>query len=415
MRRTQLPRLAALSSLAALLLCGSGVAHSLSTTLVGSGFTQPLFVTGPAGDSRLFVVEKTGRIQLLQNGVVSTYLNLSGSVDTAGERGLLGLAFDPQFANNARFYVYYIDKTTLNTVVASYTAPSASASAADPSSGRTILTVAQPSGESNHKGGWIGFRASDPGNLYIATGDGGSSNDPNNLAQNLNSNLGKILRVTPQAGGGYTIPVGNPFAGATDGNDEIWSYGLRNPFRNSFDRQTGDFWIGDVGQGSREEINFEAAATLGCTNYGWRALYGSIDNPSVGDPAPTTAVNPFYDYPHGGMGRTVIGGYVYRGSVEAGLDGTYFFGDYITGKIFSLRNAGGSPVEFTDRTAELGTPFGASTLASMGEDGLGNLYLVGLNGQVLRFATAVPEPSMALMLTLGLAGLGLLRVRARCS
>jgi glucose/arabinose dehydrogenase len=394
-----------------LVLAAAGPAWSLSPVQVGSGFDQPLFVTGPAGDSRLFVVEKTGRIQLLQNGVSSTYLNLSGIVDTAGEGGLLGLAFDPQFASNARFYVYYIDKNSHDTVVASYTAPSASASTADPASGRTILTVDQPAGLTNHKGGWIGFRPGDGNNLYIATGDGGGGNDPNNVAQNLSSNLGKMLRVTPLADGGYTIPAGNPFAGATAGNDEIWSYGLRNPFRNSFDRMTGDFWIGDVGQNTREEINFESAATPGGRNYGWRAREGSIDNPGVGDPAPPNAVDPFFDYPHGSMGGTVIGGYVYRGTGEAGLDGTYFFGDFNSGKIFSLRNEGGTVAGFTDRTAELGTPFGGFTLGSMGEDGLGNLYLVGLDGQILRFATAVPEPGSWALFAAGLAGLALWRRR----
>lgn len=402
-------------SLAPLLAAGTlaGIttspAWALGSVLVGSGFEQPLFLTAPAGDSRLFVVEKTGRIQLLQNGSFTTYLDLSGKVDTAGEGGLLGLAFDPQFASNGRFYVDYIDKTTHSTVVSSFTAPTAASPTANAGSEQLILSVAQPAGLTNHKGGWIGFRSSDPGNLYIATGDGGSANNPSGSAQDLSSNLGKMLRVTPLAGGGYSVPANNPFAGAVAGNDEIWAYGLRNPYRNSVDRGTGDLWIADVGQGAREEIDFESAATAGGRNYGWRAREGSIDNPGVSDPAPAGAIDPFYDYPHGAMGGTIIGGYVYRGSGEAGLDGTYFFGDYNSGKIFSLRNVGGVVTEFTERTTELGTPFGGFTLGSFGEDGYGNLYLVGLDGNVYRFANSVPEPATLAMFAAGLLALVLSR------
>ena len=385
-------------------------AHALSTVLIGSGFSEPVALAAPAGDSRLFIVEKAGRIQVMANGASSTYLDISGQVDATGERGLLGLAFDPDFASNGRFYVNYIDKTTKNTVVAAYTAPSAAANTADPGSAETIISITQPAGLSNHKAGWIGFRPGDGNNLYIATGDGGSANDPNGHAQNLGSNLGKMLRITPQAGGGYTIPAGNPFVGVA-GNDEIWAYGLRNPYRNSFDRGTGDFWIADVGQGLREELDFEAAGTAGGRNYGWRAREGSIDNPNVSDPAPANATDPIYDYAHGDMGGTVIGGYVYRGTGEAGLDGTYFFGDFNSGKIFSLRETGGAVGSFIDRTAELGTPFGGFTLSAFGEDAAGNLYVMGLNGNVYRFAAAVPEPATWLTLAAGLGLMGAWRRR----
>ena len=198
---------------AALALAATGPA--VAATLVADGFNQPVFLTAPAGDSRLFVVEKGGRIQVLANGSKTQWLDLSGQVDTAGERGLLGLAFDPGFATNRRFYVDYIDKTTLNTVVASYTVKADGQ--VDLASARTIITVPQP-GFSNHKAGWIGFSAADPGQLYIATGDGGSGNDPFNNDQNLNSNLGKLLRITQLAGGGYTVPADNPFVGVA-GND----------------------------------------------------------------------------------------------------------------------------------------------------------------------------------------------------
>ncbi|RZJ02990.1 MAG: cadherin, partial [Rubrivivax sp.] len=230
----------------ALALAGATNALGYTKISTDGAYDTPLFLTAPVGDSRLFVVEKGGVIKVQQGGAVSEWLNLSGQVDTAGERGLLGLAFDPGFSSNGRFYVDYIDATTKNTVVASYTANSLGV--VDPTSARTILTVAQPAGVSNHKAGWIGFSVADPGQLYIATGDGGGGNDPSNNAQNINSNLGKLLRVTPGTDGGYTVPANNPFVG-TAGNDEIWAIGLRNPFRNSFDRQTGDLWIGDVGQG----------------------------------------------------------------------------------------------------------------------------------------------------------------------
>lgn len=386
-----------LASLSLLLAAGAAAA----ATQVGSGYTEPVFLTAPTGDSRLFVVEKGGVIKVQQGGSVSAWLDISTQVDASGERGLLGLAFDPNFASNGRFYVDYIDKTTLNTVVASYTVNSSGA--VDPASAKTILTVAQPAGRSNHKAGWIGFNAADPGNLYIATGDGGSANDPDNNAQNLNSNLGKLLRVTPGANGGYTVPTDNPFVGVA-GNDEIWAYGLRNPYRNSFDRQTGDLWIGDVGQGAREEVNFAAAAAgLGRgANYGWRVREGTIATPGIGDPTPPNLTEPLFDYDRN-VGGTVIGGYVYRGA-DAGLNGKYVFGDFVTGDIWSY--SGGT------RT-ELDSPLAGFQLTSFGEGGDGSLYAVGIDGNIYLLAAAVPEPTSALLLALGLAAGGLLTRRRR--
>ena len=391
--------------LAALAVAAATAGPAFAFTQVGSGYSQPVFLTAPVGDSRLFVVEKGGVIKVQQGGAVSTWMDISAQVDTGGERGLLGLAFDPGFASNGRFYVDYIDKTTLNTVVASYTVNGSGG--VDMASARTILTVAQPAGRNNHKAGWIGFSAADPGNLYIATGDGGSGNDPDNNAQNLNSDLGKLLRVTPQAGGGYTVPANNPFVGVA-GNDEIWAYGLRNPFRNSFDRLTGDLWIGDVGQSAREEIDF-APALLGLgkgANYGWRVREGKIATPGISDPPLANATDPIYDYDRS-VGGTVIGGYVYRGGADASLAGRYVFGDYLTGDIWALQQTGGGGVSVTS----LATPFGGGVLTSFGEGGDGALYAVGIDGRIFLLAGAVPEPAPAVLLALGLAAVSLLRRR----
>lgn len=400
--------------IAALTAFVAGIAPLPGQTLglqqVASGFSEPLFLTAPAGDSRLFVVEKGGTIRVLVNGVTQAapFLNLGSTINPAGEGGLLGLAFDPAYATNGRFYVDYIDAATSNTVVARYTV-SSDANIANPASAQTILSVAQPAGLSNHKAGWIGFRPGETSNLYVATGDGGSGDDPENRAQNLLDNLGKILRVDVSgSGAGYTIPAGNPFAGATPGNDEIWDYGLRNPFRNSFDRQTGDLYLADVGQSTREEINFEAALSAGGNNYGWRALEGKGDNPGVADPAPPGAVGPIFDYAHGGpdliTGSSITGGYVYRGSAIPELDGTYFFGDFISGTIASLQYEGGVLTDLTNRTLESNAAalIGTNSLSSFGEDGLGELYLVDYGGQIYKL---VPEPSAAALLLLcGLSG-----------
>lgn len=387
-------------AMASLALAVTGVASA--ATLVGSGFSQPVFLGAPVGDSRLFVVEKAGIIKAWDGtGAISNALDITAKVDSSGERGLLGLAFDAGFATNGRVYVNYIDKTTLSTVVESYSLTASDINA----SARTILTVAQPPGRSNHKAGWIGFSAADPGNLYIATGDGGGGNDPDNNAQNLNSNLGKLLRVAPGADGGYTVPTDNPFVG-TPGNDEIWAYGLRNPFRNSFDRSTGDLWIGDVGQGAREEVNFASAASgLGRgANYGWRPREGSIDNPGVGDPAPPNLTEPLFDYGRSAGDGTVIGGYVYRGGGDASLDGKYVFGDFVSGRMWALDGATATP---------LASPFGGFQLTSFGEGGDGSLYAVGINGDIYLLAAAVPEPAPALLLAVGLAAGGLLTRRRR--
>ena len=378
----------------------------LQTRIVASDLDRPVFATAPAGDSRLFIVEQEGVIKILQNGTVlpTPFLDISGSVDAAGERGLLGMAFDPGFATNRRFYVNYIDKTTLNTVVDTYQVSAALPNIADAASKQTVITIEQPAGSVFHKGGWIGFRPGEAANLYIASGDG--ANDTN--GQNLASNLGKILRVDVSsdrfpgntAQYGYTIPDGNLANGNPGINSEIYAYGLRNPYRDSFDRETGKFYITDVGSDDREEINIGTAGA----NYGWRVFEGTL----LKFPNELPIANhtlPIFEYDHDGGGAAIIGGYVYRGEAINGLEGTYFFADIATNEVTSFRftdNAG--ITDLTDRTAELLSPTGISGgISSFGEDGFGNLYLVSFSRGQVGMITAVPEPQGYAMMLAGLA------------
>lgn len=375
----------------------------LQTQIVATGLSRPLFATAPHDDSRLFIVEQGGLIKILQNGTLlpTPFLDLSESVDTRGERGLLGMTFDPNFAANRRFYVNYIDKATLDTVVATYQVNTAQPNVADAASRQTIISITQPE-FANHKAGWIGFRPGETPNLYIATGDGGSRDDPQNRAQNPSDNLGKILRVDVSADRfpgdaaqyGYAIPTGN----LPGGNPEIYAYGLRNPFRNSFDRETGTFYIADVGQNNREEINIGSAGA----NYGWRKFEGTQLN-FPGDPQLADHTPPIFEYDHTDDGGSIVGGYAYRGSTIDGLAGTYFFADFVNDKVMSFRYTGAGITDLTDRTAELLSPTGISgNITSFGEDAFGNLYLVSLDGQVGMIA-AIPEPESYAMMLAGMA------------
>jgi glucose/arabinose dehydrogenase len=247
-------------------------AHALQGQVVATGLTEPLFVTAPDGDKRLFIVEQAGAIKVAIKGRLSTFLDLTGIVNSEGTRGLLGMAFDPKYASNGRFYVNYVDSTTLNTVVARYTVSPPTADRADPSTRQQILSYVQEVFPS-HRGGWIGFRPGDRRNLYISTGDGSGEYDPPSNAQNKSLMLGKLLRIDVSGPGtGYAIPADNPFVGVSGVLPEIWALGLRNPFRPSFDRLTGDFWIADVGQDTREEINFEPAGIRQPGRFGDRRL-----------------------------------------------------------------------------------------------------------------------------------------------
>jgi glucose/arabinose dehydrogenase len=386
----------------------------LDAIRVASGLTQPLFVTAPPGDSgRLFILQQNGRILILNlaTGTLNAtpFLTLTG-LAAAGEQGLLGMAFDPNYATNGKFYLNFTVPggafSNGVTHVSQFTV-SANPNIADPNSERILLTFDHP--QTNHNGGWIGFspRAGDANNLYIATGDGGGGNDqglghiePGGNAQSLTTLLGKMLRIhINSAAGTYTIPPNNPFVGVTGARGEIWAFGLRNPFRNSFDRQTGRMFIGDVGQSAREEIDVQQPTNLGGgENYGWRVREGSIQNPAFpGIPSPPGAVDPIFDYPRS-VGRTVIGGYVYRGQQIPNLRGVYVFADFLgpdsgpsTGQIFTLAS------NFQNITSQLfPTSTGGFTLSnpsSLGEDANGELYITDIgNGSVFKIVAASAAP-----------------------
>ena len=347
--------------------------------VVSSGLASPVFA-GHAGDGsqRLFIVEQGGVVKVVQAGatVATPFLDVSAKVVAGGERGLLGLAFHPQYAANGRFFVYYTRVADGAIVVAEYHV-SANRDVADPAE-RVLLVIPHPV-NTNHNGGMLAFGPD--GYLYIGVGDGGSANDPPNNAQNINVLLGKILRIDVDhadaaAGTPYSAPAGNPFVG-TAGADEIFAYGWRNPWRFSFDRATGAQWVADVGQGAREEVDTPVIAG---GNYGWRVYEGSActgNDPALCNPA--NYIFPIFDYEHTNGRCSITGGYVYRGAQNALPAGTYVYADYCTGEIFSWDGATQSVLLDT-----------AQNVSSFGEDEQGELYVVNLGGSVSRIASSAP-------------------------
>lgn len=353
----------------------------LTTVQVGSGYSRPLLLTHAPGDStRLFIVEQDGAIKIIKNGapIATPFIDLNPIVlSTGNEQGLLGLAFHPDYANNGFFYVNYTRNGDGATVIAKYEV-SANPDIASTTALDTLLIVGQPF--SNHNGGMMAFHPLD-GYLYIGFGDGGSGDDPLDLAQNVDSILGKIIRIDVDTSDGYKIPASNPFFGGSSPRPEIWTIGMRNPWRWSFDRLTGDLWIADVGQGFIEEIDFEPDSAVGGRNYGWRLKEGTDCNiPSSDCDTGNITTDPVSQYTHDSGRCSITGGYVYRGCAIPDLQGAYFYGDFCTGEIISFRYNGTSVTDSVYRDATLGVP--NFSLVSFGEDALGELYIVRRDGNI---------------------------------
>ncbi len=365
------PGLAFLESAGALLPAGTAPALELIPT-VTAGLKNPLYLTHAGDDSgRLFVVEQVGRVRIIQKGRLldAPFLDLTNRVRSGGERGLLGLAFHPRYRQNRRYVVSYTREPDGATVVAEYRA--SEDSNRSETTEKVLLTVPQP--YANHNGGMVEFGPD--GFLYIARGDGGSGGDPGNRAQNREELLGKILRIDVDHGTPYAIPSGNPFA-AGGGRPEIFAYGLRNPWRFSFDRETGELWAADVGQDDWEEIDLIRRGE----NYGWRIMEGAhCFHPKTGCQT-TGLILPVAEYRNQGPRCSITGGYVYRGAGIPTLRGAYLFGDYCSGEVMTLSNGrAGAPLVLLSTGLKI---------SSFGQDQAGELYVVGHEGTVHRLVKA---------------------------
>ncbi|MGQ0812211.1 MAG: PQQ-dependent sugar dehydrogenase [Nitrospiraceae bacterium] len=354
---------------------------NLTLQTVTTSLSSPVFMTAaPNDNSQLFIVQQGGQIRIFNfvaGSLGSTpFLTLSG-IMSGGEQGLLGMAFDPSYSVNRRFYVFYTDNNG-DLVLVRYLGDAMNPNLADSSSATALLTIPHPT-NSNHNGGMVAFGPD--GCLYIGPGDGGSGGDPNNHAQNVNQRLGKLLRLDPNTGGACTFQTTNPFDGVS-GDILVWSLGLRNPWRFSFDRQTGDLYIADVGQGSREEVSVSLASNAGrAVNYGWRLMEGLLCfNPSS-NCNPGGLILPVLDYANDGTTCAVTGGYVYRGNAIPALRGTYFYADFCAGWVRSFRFQGGQATEQTEWP--LLSPPGRF-VTSFGEDAQGELYVMTQGGGLFK-------------------------------
>ena len=347
---------------------------------VASGFSRPVFVTHTGdGSARLFVVEQSGAIKIIDGSAVLDipFLDVSGLISQSAigggytEQGLLGLAFHPDYAENGLFFINYTDQNG-NSIIARYAVSGDDPNVADPNSAEQLLYVQQP--YSNHNGGHMAFGPD--GYLYVSFGDGGSGGDPQGNGQNLSTLLGTILRLDVNTNEGYAVPDDNPFVD-DNARPEIWAWGLRNVWRFSFDRVTGDLYLADVGQNQWEEIHFQPASSPGGENYGWNAYEASYAY--SGEEAASDVLWPVLEYDHSSNRCSVTGGYVYRGEMVPGLQGTYLYGDWCTGTIWAaLPNPG------SEWNADISLESGRQ-ISSFGEDEAGELYLVDYSGSVLRF------------------------------
>ncbi len=340
---------------------------------VVDGLERPLYVTHAGdGSGRLYILEQPGWVRVLEDGrlLETPFLDLTDRVLSRGnEQGLLGLAFSPDFRESGIFYIHYTGRPDGRTVLSRFRLRDGDPRRGDAASEEVLLTVEQP--YANHNGGALLFGPD--GYLYLALGDGGSAGDPENRAQNLDSLLGKILRLDVSQPGPYRIPPDNPFVGG-QGREEIWAYGLRNPWRISFDRATGDLYIADVGQNAIEEVNFQPAGSPGGENYGWRVWEGSRRYAQGEAPG---AVFPVAEYTHAEGGCSITGGYVYRGQAIPALVGIYLYGDYCTGYIWGLKQQDGQWQ--TGRLLDT-----SLNITSFGEDEAGEVYVVDRRGAIYR-------------------------------
>jgi glucose/arabinose dehydrogenase len=352
---------------------------------VASGLDQPVDIADPGDASgRLFVLTKTGLVQIIQDGALlpEPFLDLGGLVDTSDlERGALGLLFHPDYAENGYFYVTY-SPTVTSWLLARYRVSAENPNRADPASGTPIIAVTEQPHQGGHYGGDLALGPD--GYLYVSIGDGGGEFDPYQHAQNLGSPMGKLLRidVTSDPGQPYTVPADNPFVGEAGTRPEVWAYGLRNPWRFSFDRLTGDLWISDVGHVQWEEVNHQPAGSPGGWNYGWPLMEGPDCAPVNPGCDPALSVPPAVAYTHQ-EGCSVIGGFVYRGSTAAGVYGSYLFSDFCSGTLWVLQADGQGGWQ---RSVLLDTGL---TVSTFGEDQAGNLYLADLaSGTIYRIVPA---------------------------
>ena len=351
-----------------------------SLQLVGT-FTNPVYVTAPPGDTaRLFVIEQGGTIRVLHHDTVQArpFLNITAAVRSGGEQGLLSMAFDPLYATNGRFFVYFTNADSSIRVVR-YSV-SNDPDSADQSTADTTIAIAHTL-HSNHNGGQLQFGPD--GMLWVGTGDGGGEGDPDGNGQNKRALLGKLLRLDVRGASGYAIPLANPSQSDTSFAPEVWAYGLRNPWRFSFDRQTGDLYIGDVGQNLYEEIDIAPAQFQRGpgANYGWNIMEGKHCYPS--DPCTTTGALPIVEYSHVFGACAVTGGYVYRGKAVAALQGTYFYADYCDGSVHGIR----WPDYLNPGMWTMLEPTGG-LISSFGQDAQGELYIVQSGGQVWRIVSS---------------------------
>lgn len=366
---------------AVLFLSTTATAQEISLRQIAAGLDMPVALTH-ANDSRLFVTLQRGQVVIYDGTQIlpTPFLDIRSLVRCCGERGLLSVAFHPRYGENGLFFVYYTDAE--GDIVIARCRVSSDPNRADPNSRSIVLEIPHPT-FGNHNGGQLAFGPD--GFLYIGTGDGGSGGDPSNNAMNLQSLLGKLLRIDVDGGSPYAVPSSNPLVGRNDARPEIWAFGLRNPWRFSFDRETRDLWIADVGQGAWEEIDFQPHTSIGGENYGWRRMEGShCFNPPT-NCNQSGLVLPVIEYNHSAGACSVTGGHRYRGSRYPRLRGTYIYGDYCNGVIWGALpgpNGTWNPRQLFDATF---------FISSFGEDVNGEVYVVDHDGRIFQIEDLFPQ------------------------